>query len=355
MSLKIDLYAQDGSPLSLVPADIYGRGVGGAELSMMTWAEGLARRGHQVRIYNNPSQPGDHDGVYYLPQSAFVPGEDRDVFIVYRSPNPHTISAKAGIKIHWSTDQYTIGDYGRDIVPHVDKIVCISPRHMDYYREKYNPPAGKIMYLDLGVRLGDYQASIEKARHRFIYCSQSERGLTIVRRVWPEIKEALPDATLVITADHRMWGSHSPNNHQYRLDFLNCDGVVFLGSIPRRELIEHQQMAQIHLYPCIYDELFCISAAECQVAGALPITSETGALATTNEFGVIIRGNPASPAWQAKYVETVLEWARDQEGLTAKAEAGMVKARERFGWEAILDQWEAVFAGEGVEGRRLAG
>ena len=65
MSLKIDLYCNDGSPLGVTPPDIYGRGVGGAELSMMSWAETMARRGHQVRIYNNPLALGVHDGVEY--------------------------------------------------------------------------------------------------------------------------------------------------------------------------------------------------------------------------------------------------------------------------------------------------
>ena len=39
MGLKIDLLCNDGSPIGVTPLNIYGRGVGGAELSMMTLME----------------------------------------------------------------------------------------------------------------------------------------------------------------------------------------------------------------------------------------------------------------------------------------------------------------------------
>lgn len=343
--LKIDIYCRDGSPLKITPPMIYGRGVGGAELSMMTWAETMSGRGHTVRVYNNPDSPGDYDGVAYLPQSDFNPTEHRDVFIVYRSPNQYIRDAKAGIKIHWSTDQFTMGNYATDIVPFVDKIVCISPYHMADYQSRYNPPPEKITHLDLGVRLKDYPAKIEKIQNRFIFCSVPERGLKVIRYIWPRIKEALPDATLVITADHRLWGSHSPNNQAYRLDLLGQDGIVFLGAISRHELVKHQAKAQLHLYPCIYPELFCISSAECQTIGAYSMTSDSGALATTNEFGFILPGNPEDPAWQKTYVQLVIAQMLDQKALTDKAQKGIKLARKRFDWDVICDKWEQVING----------
>jgi glycosyltransferase involved in cell wall biosynthesis len=324
---------------------IYGRGVGGAELSMMTWAQEMAGRGHTIRIYNNPDMVGEFDGVHYLPQKDFNPHTYRDVFIVYRSPNKHIRQAKAGVKMHWSTDQYTIGDYSKDIVPFVDKIICISPYHRADYQSRYNPPEDKITYMDLGVRLQDYPLNIEKIQNRFIFCSVPERGLKIIRHIWPQIKAALPDATLVITADHRLWGSHSPNNQAYRLDLLGQDGIVFLGAIERHKLATHQAQAQIHLYPAIYEELFCISSAECQAVGAYSVTSDIGALETTNEFGLIIPGDPNNPAWQKDYVNMVIALMLDQDSLTNKAEKGAKLARERFNWSRICDEWEGIIDG----------
>lgn len=343
MGMTIDIYCRDGSPLKITPPVIYGRGVGGAELSMMTWAETMTKRGHQVRVFNNPDTPGYYEGVEYLPQADFEPSTYRDVFIVYRSPSHCPIDqVKAGIKLHWSTDQYTMGNYATDIVPFVDKIICISPYHMADYQGRYNPSPKQLTYIDLGVRLQDYALEVEKIQNRFIFCSVPERGLEIVRHIWPQVKSVLSDASLVITADHRLWGSHSPNNQQYRLNMLALEGIVFLGAIKRSELVKRQMEAQIHFYPVTYEELFCISSAECQVAGAYSITSDIGALSTTNEFGKIVPGDPHNLSWQKTFVDAVIKLALDQKRLTALAEDGMAKAAKRFDWDVICDEWERV-------------
>lgn len=345
-NLKIDLYCNDGSPLGITPLTIYGRGVGGAELSMMTWAETMAARGHTVRIYNDPDVVGVFDGVEYLPQNIFEPGQHRDVFIVYRSPNVHIGQAKADVKLHWSMDQYTIGNYATDIVPFVDKVICISPYHQRYYQNRYNPPPDKMTYIDLGVRLVDYPDDVDKIRHRFIYCSVPERGLKVVRQIWPAITQAIPDASLVITSDHRLWGSVSPNNHHYRLEMLGVNGVLFLGAVERKRLVKVQCEAQIHLFPCTYEELFCISSAECQTAGAYSMTSTSGALETTNQYGLQFPGNPEDPGWQKSYTAAVIAAALDQDNLTKEAQKGAKLARQRFNWETICDEWERVIDGQ---------
>lgn len=332
----IDLYANDGSPIGITPPDIYGRGVGGAELSMMTWAETMAGRGHTVRIYNNPKSPGVYDGVAYRMQSDFDPAAERGVFIVYRSPNPHIQAARAGLKIHWSTDQFTVGHFGRDIFPYVDKVVCISPYHADYHRRTYGIEADKVGYIDLGVRPEDYET--KKIPGRCIFCSVPDRGLDVLRSVWPQIKRAVPDASLVITSDYTLWGA-GPNNHQHRLDWLHEQDVTFLGKVDRKRLAKEQAAAVCQAYPCTYEELFCISAAECQVAGAIPVTSAFGALQTTNALGVVLPGNPMEGKWRARFVEEVAG-VLDTQPDTGKMQE---LARRRFDWERICKQWEDLF------------
>lgn len=341
MGLKIDLYANDGSPLGVTPDYIYNRGVGGAELAMMTWAETMANRGHQIRIYNNPEQARAYNGVEYHPQVAFNPLENRDVYIVYRSPNPHLRATKADFKIHWSTDQHTIGDFGRDIFPFVDKVICISPYHVDYHKNRYSINDSKITYIDLGVRLDDYFEEIEKVEGRCIYCSVPDRGLEILAHCWPVIKKEKPDASLVITSDYRLWGSPSPGNHQHRLQWLHQPDVVFLGKIPRRQLIKEQLKAQVHTFPNTYEELFCISAAECQVAGAMPVTSSIGAVQTTNEWGKIIKGFPGNGKWQQDFVDAIIEI---MEMNNDEREEKQAKAASRFDWDVICDEWERVIS-----------
>ena len=341
MGLSIDLYCNDGSPIGVIPEDIEGRGVGGAELSMLSWAETMAGRGHQVRIYNEPRVAGDHGGVEFMPQRAFIPGEARDAFVVYRSPNPFVRIAKAAVRVHWSLDQYTVGNFANDVFPWVDRIVCISPFHVDYHRRNYGATDGKIGYLDLGVRLADYSGpGGEHIAGRCIFCSIPDRGLDILRVLWPQIKERAPYASLVITSDYRLWGAPAPLNHQHRLAWLHLPDVIFLGKVERARLVQEQLAAEVMTYPCTYEELFCISAAECQVAGALPVTSSCGALPTTNHGGNVLAGNVLDSAWQRQFVEAVVAAMDTSPGKRAEAQRA---ARQRFDWNHIAGQWEHLF------------
>lgn len=353
MGLTIDLLCNDGSPLGVVPGNVYGRGVGGAELAMLTWVTTMAGRGHTVRVFNDPSpKPGVYNGVEFLPRYAFTPEEPgRDVFVVYRSPNIHTEAGKAHVKVHWSMDQYTVGNYAADIVPHVDAIVCISPYHVTDYQGRYHPPVEKIGYLDLGVKLPDYDGvEVEKIQGRCIFCSMPDRGLRHLHVLWSKILEREPEASLVITGDFTLWGADSPGNQQHRLQWLHTPNVQFLGNIPREQLVVAQLQAQVHPYPCVYKELFCIAAAECQVAGAIPITPDTGALTTTNEFGYVLPGNILASRWQRYFVEAVVAAMKmtEDERFTMQS-----KARARFDWESICNQWETLFeTGEFPQGQR---
>lgn len=337
MGLNIDLYCNDGSPIGVTPPDIYGRGVGGAELAMMTWAEVMARRSHLIRIYNDPSRPDIYNGVYYRPKSCFdAEDKSRDVFILFRSPNLLLRVAQAQLKIHWSTDQETVGDYGRDIVPFADKIVCISPFHAEYYQAHYGGNS-KIGYIDLGTKLDDYRGEVEKIPGRCIFCSVPDRGLEVLKMLWKKIKQRVPEASLVITSDYRLWGVATPRNHKHRLAWAGTSDVEFLGKVERHRLIREQMMAVCQPYPCTYEELFCISAAECQVAGAIPVTSAAGALRTTNRWGTLLDGNVAAPDWQRHFIDAVVEAINQPAEHRAKMQA---EARAVFDWDIICEQWE---------------
>lgn len=335
--MKIDIFCNDGSPIGVSPSVIWKRGVGGAELALMTWAKFMAKRGHDISIFNDPKpDQGVFEGVLYSDKRQFKPLKDRDIFIAWRCPNPYLANVKAKKKIFWSCDQRTTGNF-KNVFPLVDHTVLISDFHREYFNKVYDH-FDNMSVIDLGVDTTDYQSLVEKVPGRMIFCSVPDRGLDIVRILWPRIKSKFPQLSLVITSDYTLWGSVNPNNHRHRLAFSNLPDVSFLGNIPRKQLIEEQLKAEMMFYPCTYEELFCISSAECAVAGALPITSDVGALATTNKCGILVQGNPNSAGWQDRYLERVSQLLTD--GVTDFAKVTQQKAIERFNWERICGEWE---------------
>lgn len=347
--LKIDLICNDGSPLRVTPDDIYGRGVGGAELSMMSLMEAFAKRGHEVSIYNDPDKPGIFNGVTYLERRKFNQRGGRDILIVFRSPNPLLVGTYAKkMKVWWSTDQYTVGNF-KALSELVDFCVTISPYHTNFHLKNYGVDPKKIGHIDLGVRLGDYELAvedgpIERVKNRLIYCSVPDRGLAILHSSWPLIRREVPNASLTITSDYTLWGVGA-NDSQHRLNWAGMAGVSYRGNVPRTELVKLQLEAEIMAYPCTYEELFCVAVAECQVTGAMPFTTGIGSLPTTNEFGIVVSGNLHNPATlREAFVDRIAALlTKDRELLEAKIAQMRVAAKIRFDWNRIAERWEYLF------------
>lgn len=339
--LKIDVIVNDGSPIGVTEASIYGldgsTGVGGAELGLLTLCAGWAEVGHRVTLYNSP-KVNNASSFAQKPINLFIPKENRDILIIFRSPNFRATHAK-GKKIWFSTDQFTVGDF-RDFANQVDEIVTISPFHANYFRNHYGITTTTI--IDLPVRTWEYQQPVEKIKNRLIFCSVPDRGLNILADVYDILKAKVPDISLTITSDYRLWGADSPLNSQFIPRFIGKDGVRFLGAIPRSQLIQEQLSAEIHAYPCTYDELFCYAVAECQVAGNYPVTSSVGALGTTN-MGTQIFGEVTSIEWKQYFVESIVHALQNRDEMNKTAQEIQQKAIKRFSLSNILKQWDKVF------------
>lgn len=348
--MRISLLCDVGSVMGVTPPDIYGKGVGGAELAMMTTMEALAAHGHDITVYNDP-RDGErrHGGVAYMKVGAFDPVDPVDALVVFRTPNA-VLPDKAAARrlIWWSTDKDIADSHVRSMGVRADAVVCISPFHRGHMEGI--APRSKVTVIDCGVRTQDYEDPVNRVPGRLIYCSVPDRGLVILHKAWPIIKAAVPHASLVITSDYRLWGLPAGNiNH--RLAWASQPDVEFLGAVSRGHLCLLQMSSEIMAYPCMDEELFCISVAECQVAGAVPVTPDIGALSTTNEFGILVQEPVKSGGFVAAYAERVIALLGPHHDYLEKRRENMMRdARRRFNMETIADQWESVLRGDPAPG-----
>jgi glycosyltransferase involved in cell wall biosynthesis len=338
MGLLIDVVANDGSPIGPILADVYGKngrvGIGGSELAILTLLEQWAKEGNKVRFYNDPVGDTRDQPFEQLPRSAFVKNEPgRDILINFRSPNP-MIRGATGLKVWFSCDQNTLGGYA-EAAPLMDKIVVISKFHKDYFESAYNIRNATV--IDLPVR-NDYDLPNppKKIYTQALYASIPDRGLWFMDKVWPRVKERVPEAEFIITSDYRLWGV-ATSNEAYRLQFLRMPGVRFLGAVPRDELVQYQLSSGVLPYPCTYIELFCITVAEALVAGCAPITTGIGALSTTNTYKVLPY-EPTNRGWLVRFAEEIV-MEMIQPNLELRA-ATQKAARERFSLERISKIWK---------------
>lgn len=338
--MKIDILATHGSPLGVTSRSISGldgrMGVGGAELALLTMCEAWADKGHEVTLFNDPLYDAPEQKFRQAPVGAYNRREARDVLITFRSPHPLAIKTAECLKVWWSTDQYTVGDY-QGFAKWNDKIVCISPFHQEYFRARYG--IGNTICIDLPVRTWEYkEKTVEKIPNRFLFSSVPDRGLRQMASAWRRIKQEIPDSELIITSDYRLWGAQSAGNEQYRAEFLKLPDVRFLGAVKRDRLVEEQLKADFMVYPCTYPELFCYAVAEAEIAGILPITSDMGALVSTN-MGTIIPDINKFDSWTNTMLEKLREYASPKKKLEEQIRV-QKKAYERFDIDKVLELWD---------------
>lgn len=338
--MKIDVLCNDGSPLGVTEQSIYGidgrKGVGGAELALLTMCRAWHDRGDEVTIYNNPLHV--NGSVFQQkPINQFRPEEERDILIIFRSPTGKIERAK-GKKVWWSCDQFTIGNF-KEFHGKVDKLIGISQFHSDYFKTVYG--ITNMTVIDIPVRDWEYKKEVVKRKHSCIYTSVPDRGLDFLVPIWKEVVSQIPDATLTITSDWSLWSNANVEQavRQYKMKWAGLKGVEYKSAVNRSDLIDIQLQAEYHLYPHLsqFPELFCISVAESQVAGAIPITSNVGALQTTNRFGYKVEGHPSSKEFRKSFINHVLTQ------MQSEFQDIKEKAAQEFSLEKALVEWDKAF------------
>lgn len=311
-------------------------GVGGSEASLIQLTRELAKMGHIVDVYNDCTKTGVFNGVCWNHLSDFSPDEYCDVFVLFRNVHPALHTAFAKSKIFFSCDQYTNGNWAVDVFPYVDAIIAISDFHKKYMIEKHGAKPDKVFVMDLGVSSSDYRYQpFEKIKNKMIFCSVPERGLRYVGEAFRKVKQAIPDTTLVITSDYTLWGA-KPLNEGYKNELSGQSGITFMGKVSRKELVKQQLQSEIMFYPCNYDENFCISAAECMSAGAVPVTTRQGALPTTvGECGVIINKVETDDGFVSEFAREVISLLNDRERLAKLSNKCTKRASSDFYWDKL--------------------
>ena len=162
---------------------------------------------------------------------------------------------------------------------------------------------------------------LEKTTNMFIYSSFPNRGLLPLLKMWREIVDRFPDATLHICADVDGAWVNSVEQEMMReiRGLLEWKGVVYRGWLSKQELADVFSRAEYWLYPCTFKETFCLTALEAAISKTLCITNGLAALQNTvGDRGVLIKDDDwktvlfqimENPAERRRLTELNYAWA----------------------------------------------
>ena len=334
--------------------------LGGSERAVAYLSNELCRQGYTVYVSGSVLKDGESVGVKYVGLS--------DLPELLRTTAFHTIVCSRYISFleiyggiaswHqfyvWAHDTHLI-PYGCDLndtailekwSDHIDGCVCQTRWHADEYARQYPTLQSKIRVINNGIDAALFPPLGKKVRNRFIYTSRTERGLSRILDLWPDILKMMPDATLVISTYVAFPCNDDERRIQARIAQLNnetpnkecIECIRHLGQLNPVQLYAEMGAAEYWLYPTDWPETSCITAMEMLMSGVICLYYPVAGL-TDTMGGCGIRVAPGSE------LETLCRITSDETHQSKQREQEQGRAyAEGCTWMHRAQQWVQTLA-----------
>jgi glycosyltransferase involved in cell wall biosynthesis len=281
------------------------------------------------------------------------------LWIICRSPKSLDLFERRKDQQIWLQCQDTIyteatggGDITEARAAKLDHVLALCDEHVRYIESVYPFLTDKIVLSSNGIKADAIEALpvLERDPFRLIWASSPDRGLESTLKVFNRAREFEPRLSLHVYYGwdniDKLIAQHGENGpwarEKAKIMALCGPGVVLHGRTPQRQLWRAYLESGLWVYCTAFTETSCISCMEAQALGAIPVFTPIWALAQNVGHGISIDGQNSDPLVQARYVAAILRLVR-QPRLAESIRAEMMPwARQRFDWEHVVDQYEAL-------------
>jgi glycosyltransferase involved in cell wall biosynthesis len=274
------------------------RGLTGSEMSCFAIARAMAARGHEVSLFVHQPDGASVERiwrgvrVYSLDKLG-----DHSFDAVYSWNEPDVLRGIPKGPERLVNQQLNDFSYCK---PGFDEFVDIytspSEAHLEFIRGMTPDPL-KWTVLRNGCDPSIYSKG-KRVPGRVIWASSADRGLHLLLQAWPDIKRAVPHASLRAFYNFNYSAVEGYEDEpdrdpqileiaqrvryiKYAIDKLKDFDVQHVGSVSRARLVDEMNQAVVLGYPCEtirYSEGFSMTLMEACVAGVIPVTSDIDAL-----------------------------------------------------------------------------
>lgn len=317
---KLICFIADGGYTKWSGKNITTNGVGGSETFIIEMARYIKKlTDYKVVVFCN-CDSDIFEGVEYYPLhtlSKFLSENVVDTCLVSRFTQyiPLCINANVNNIYFILHDISPIGN----IIPinnKLKKIFCLTEWHKTTFLKNFPQFKNITEVFSYGIDPMYFKQNERKVNNSFIYSSFPNRGLSVVLKMWPRIKNIFPNAVLNIYCD--LFGEWVTNNYpeemreiidqlwdSYDNKYKGYEqGILYHGWVSKSKLAKAWQNAQYWFYPCKFQETFCLTALEAAASKTLAITNDLAALRyTIGDRGIVIEGDSEIEDWQDRVIK----------------------------------------------------
>jgi glycosyltransferase involved in cell wall biosynthesis len=342
------IYVGHGPLGTWTPENLNKGGLGGSEEAVVRLTRELKELGWQITVFGTPgTQAGDFDGVEWKHYWEFSPKDKYDVLISWRQPGFFDLETKARKKYLWLHDVTEAEELIPERLKNLTKVIYVSKYHSERPENAHIKPSKKLPSGN-GITPSDftqYDGVSKRESKRCIYMSANERGLRILLDIWPDVKKAVPAATLDAYYGWQSFDAvnrDNPERMAWKATMVQrmkeLPGVTERGRIGQDDLNKEIFKSGIFAYPSFFPEVNCITAQKAQAGGAWPVTSNFAALNDVVLYGDKIDMGKFEAEDIEKYKQALIHRLKNPPTEKERQEM-MQKAREKFDWKNTAKQW----------------
>jgi glycosyltransferase involved in cell wall biosynthesis len=340
--------------------------LGGTQTAVSYVSRGLAKLGHEIILFRGTNDSGVIDGVRHLASSKLTLEQLRslsiDVIVLISSTGEgrRIRSIQSGdqrlvLWAHTPDDQANyaaLRDAGeRDSY---DGFAFVSKWQAEQFQKAFGIDARRsgILRNAAGPEFhglfgeGENIVAAKVKPPVLVYTSAPNRGLSILLRAFPSIRDRIPGARLQVFSSLRLYdASAEEDQREFGKLYDLCrgmEGVEYVGVLPQGKLAERLRSASVLAYPCATEETSCIAAMEAMAAGCFVVTTAGGGLPeTTAGFASLIPAGLVMGEYVRLFVEAVVERVLMEPGAAEEFLQGQRRfAGENYGWGPRAGEWE---------------